>query len=57
MSDVDGPQVARWFYESLLGNEQVHLDDIAYALDEAVARLRAEGICAARWAPFVHIGG
>jgi hypothetical protein len=57
MSDVDGPKVAQWFYESLLKNEQIQLDDIAYALDEAVDRLRAGGVSASRWAPFVHIGG
>jgi hypothetical protein len=40
MGDEDGPKVARWFYDSLFSREKVDLDGIAYALDEAVAKLR-----------------
>jgi hypothetical protein len=57
MNDEDGPDVARSFYESLFANEEVDLDGIAYALDDAVAKLRAKGISASRWCLFIHIGG
>jgi hypothetical protein len=57
MCDADGPSVARCFYESLFKREQVGLDDIAYALDDAVQALRHLNVPASRWAPFVHIGG
>jgi hypothetical protein len=57
MSDDDGPDIARWFYESLFAKENLDLDNIAYALDEAVTKLRETGVPASRWALFIHIGG
>jgi hypothetical protein len=57
MHDIDGPLIAQWFYESLFEKETVELDDIAYALDEAVGRLRATGARPIRWATFLHMGG
>jgi hypothetical protein len=56
ISDVDGPKVAKWFYEELLAKEEVDADSIAYALDSAVAQLRDSGVSADRWAPFIHMG-
>jgi hypothetical protein len=57
MYDQDGPQIARWVYESLLSQEKISLDDIPYALDEAVQKLRQNGASAQHWATFMHIGG
>jgi hypothetical protein len=57
MSDDDGPDVARWFYESLFEQAELDLDHIAYALDEAVAKLRGKGLPASRWALLIHMGG
>jgi hypothetical protein len=57
MNDDDGPEMAHWFYEALFARKKLHLDDIAYALDEAVAKLRLKGVPASRWAAFIHIGG
>jgi hypothetical protein len=57
MCDKDGPKVARQFYSSLLEKDQVDLDDIAYALDDAVQVLRKSNVPASRWASFMHIGG
>jgi hypothetical protein len=57
MHDEDGPHVARWFYESLFAREELDLDDIAYALDSAVTKLREKGVSTARWALFIHLGG
>jgi hypothetical protein len=56
MSDVDGPRVAQWFYEALFKKETIELDDIPFALDDAVQRLRGEGASPQRWATFVHMG-
>jgi hypothetical protein len=56
ISDVDGPKVAKRFYEELLAKEVVDADSIAYALDSAVAQLRDSGVSADRWAPFIHMG-
>jgi hypothetical protein len=57
MGDKDGPKVARWFYERLFEHEALDLDDIAYALDDAVCMLRDSGAPAEHWALFVHMGG
>jgi hypothetical protein len=57
MSDVDGPLVARWVYENLiLDKDTFDLEDIPYALDAAVQKLRARGVSAKRWATFMHMG-
>jgi hypothetical protein len=57
MSDQDGPNVARWFYEALFEHVQLDLDDVAYALDDAVCKLRHSGVPASRWVSMVHVGG
>jgi hypothetical protein len=57
MHDEDGPKVARAFYEALFQSESFELDDVPYALDEAVRALRTAGVPAHRWALFMHIGG
>jgi hypothetical protein len=57
MNDEDGPDVAGWFYEGLFARNRLDLDDIAYALDGAVEKLRQKGVPASRWAAFIHIGG
>jgi uncharacterized protein YigE (DUF2233 family) len=57
MHDEDGPNVARWFYEALFARDTLDLDDIAYALDGAIAKLREKRVPASRWAAFIHIGG
>jgi hypothetical protein len=56
ISDVDGPKVAKWFYEELFAKEMIDADDVAYALDAAVGKLRKEGVSLERWAPFIHMG-
>jgi hypothetical protein len=57
MHDQDGPEIARRVYEALFLRDEVDLDDIPFALDEAVQALRASGVPASRWAPFMHMGG
>lgn len=57
MHDVDGPLITEWFYKALLERDVITLDDIPYALDEAVTRLRESNVSVARWATFMHIGG
>jgi hypothetical protein len=56
ISDVDGPKIAKWFYEELLAKEVVDVDSVAYALDFAVGKLRDSGITLDRWVPFIHMG-
>jgi hypothetical protein len=56
MFDTDGPRMAQWFYEALLENETVDLDDIPYALDTAVQKLRTDGASPTRWATYMHLG-
>jgi hypothetical protein len=56
ISDVDGPKVAKWFYEDLFAAEVLDADSVAYALDFAVGKLRDSGVSADRWAPFIHMG-
>jgi hypothetical protein len=57
MHDADGPVIARSVYDALFKNAYFDLDDIPYALDEAVEALRKSGVPAARWALFMHMGG
>ena len=58
MGDIDGPTVAKTVYEELYhpGAEMLDYDAIPYALDLAVRKLRAKGLSASRWAPYVHFG-
>ena len=58
MDDFDGPVVAQTVYEELFreGAEVLDSDAIPYALDLAVQKLRAKGLSASRWAPYVHLG-
>ena len=56
MGDTDGPKIAESVYNELLSKDILELDDIPYALDLAVERLRATGAPPARWATFIHIG-
>jgi hypothetical protein len=56
ISDTEGPKVAKWFYEELLSKEEVNANSVAYALDAAVGKLRASGVSADLWAPFIHMG-
>lgn len=58
MDDIDGPTVAKTVYEELFRGEGEMLDHeaIPYALDLAVQKLRARGLSASRWAPYVHYG-
>jgi hypothetical protein len=57
MSDSDGPELARWFYQELLSNEVIDEDAVAYALDAAVGKLRDKiPLTPKRWAPYIHMG-
>jgi hypothetical protein len=56
MSDSDGPFVAEWVYRALLEKEKLELEDIPYALDDAVQKLRSRGVPTHRWATFMHMG-
>jgi CHAT domain-containing protein len=56
ISDEDGPAVAGAFYEALLAEEVIDADTVAYALDEAVSKLRGEDVSPLRWASFIHVG-
>jgi hypothetical protein len=56
MRDEDGPRISKAVYERLLSQTELKLDDIPYALDEAVQALRASGAPPSRWATFIHMG-
>jgi hypothetical protein len=57
MNDADGPQISAWFYHKLFQcRGRVDLEDIPYALDDAVCRLRKQGVPIDRWSTFIHIG-
>lgn len=53
---MDGPFVAKTVYEELWKNGALEADNVPFALDAAVAKLRRRGVPPARWAPFIHIG-
>lgn len=58
MNDEDGPSVASTVYGELLkGRPQtIAAEDIPYALDTAVQKLRRQGLPSHRWAPYIYIG-
>jgi hypothetical protein len=56
MNDVDGPDLAQWFYEELMSNEVIDTKAVAYALDGAIQKLRAKTPSPKRWAQFIHMG-
>jgi CHAT domain-containing protein len=58
MEDVDGPIVARSVYKDLFQGDSDFLnpDDIPYALDAAVQKLKQAHPDPSRWAPYVHLG-
>ncbi|EIN05601.1 hypothetical protein PUNSTDRAFT_137705 [Punctularia strigosozonata HHB-11173 SS5] len=58
MADADGPEIARSVYKKIFSGKLDHIDpdDIAYALDEAVTKLRTIQPEPLRWAPYIHLG-
>ncbi|EIN05240.1 hypothetical protein PUNSTDRAFT_137923 [Punctularia strigosozonata HHB-11173 SS5] len=58
MADADGPEIARSVYQKIFSSKLNHIDpdDIAYALDEAVTKLRTVQPEPLRWAPYIHLG-
>jgi hypothetical protein len=48
--------IARHFYETWFAADCLDSDSAAYALDEAVDKLRTSGVPPDRWAPFIHLG-
>jgi hypothetical protein len=56
MSDVDGPEVTKIFYEKLFAKKKISVDDIPYALDHAIGVLRRKGVPPERWVTFIHMG-
>jgi hypothetical protein len=56
MGDADGPRIARYFYKRLFAEDEITLDAIPYALDQAVTELRKTNVPSERWATFVHMG-
>ncbi|EIN11238.1 hypothetical protein PUNSTDRAFT_63276 [Punctularia strigosozonata HHB-11173 SS5] len=58
MEDVDGPMVAGLVYGELFrdDSEMLDPDDVPYALDAAVQKLREAHPEPSRWAVYVHLG-
>jgi hypothetical protein len=60
MGDLDGPVIAEGIYSYLFDpnkeSEFLDPDDIPYALDEAVQKLRNSGLEPSFWATYIHIG-
>jgi hypothetical protein len=56
MTDVDGPSVASSVYGAFFKEGTFDLNDVPYALDDAVQILRDQRVEARRWAVFVHMG-
>jgi hypothetical protein len=58
MGDFEGPKVAEGIYSALFrnsaGSEHLDPDDVPYALDDAVQKLRASGLDPSFWATYVH---
>jgi hypothetical protein len=57
LNDADGPKVAHTVYDTLFKKDHLDLDDVPYAIDDAVQNLRSTGVESSRWALFMHMGG
>jgi hypothetical protein len=55
---MDGPEVSKAICSELFGGDSEYLNpnDVPYALDAAVEKLRKHRLPIERWAPYVHIG-
>jgi hypothetical protein len=56
MGDADGPFIARRFYKKLFERDVIDIDQVPYALDDAICALRESGAPPERWATFIHMG-
>jgi hypothetical protein len=60
MRDLEGPKIAERIYSALFkdgaDSEFLDPDDVPYALDDAVSKLRDSGLDPSFWATYVHIG-
>jgi hypothetical protein len=56
MGDADGPFIARRFYKKLFERDIIDIDQVPYALDDAICALRESGAPPERWATFIHMG-
>ena len=56
IGDEDAPQVAADVYSKILENGRPDRKKAAYALHQAVQRLRENGADFLSWVPFIHIG-
>jgi hypothetical protein len=60
MGDMDGPVIAESIYSTLFRDDQqseyLDPDDIPYALDEAVQKLRRSDLDPSFWATYIHMG-
>ncbi|EIN09350.1 hypothetical protein PUNSTDRAFT_68115 [Punctularia strigosozonata HHB-11173 SS5] len=60
MNDADGPRVAADVYRTMFKetavSNPIDCSSVAFGLDSAVRKMRAQGLQARRWATYVHIG-
>lgn len=56
MDDIDGPFMAGRIYKRIFRNKRLDINEVPYALEDAVRELRESGVPAARWATYVHFG-
>lgn len=56
MEDADGPNVAHTVYSTLVQEDEIDYDDILYALDIAIQRVRTEGVSPYQGATYIHTG-
>jgi hypothetical protein len=56
MDDMDGPFMAKRIYARIFKNGILNLDEVPFAVDDAVRQLRESGVAASRWATYVHFG-
>jgi hypothetical protein len=60
MGDSEGPVVAESIYSAIFkdgeGAQHLDLEEVPYALDEAVRGMRQSGLDPSFWATYVHIG-
>jgi CHAT domain-containing protein len=56
IKDSDAPKIAEDVYRRILKDRRPNRKEAAYALHDAVKRLRESGASFMSWVPFIHIG-
>lgn len=56
MDDADGPEISKMVYGKIFHDGMFYREEVPYALDAAIRKLRSNGAHPSRWATYIHMG-